>query len=289
MTQQQERKDPVVGQDLGSLTYEVSEQTLENYYQGLGLDRVAIEARTPFDAPVAPSLLPTEADNAFSVRGGFVNQFGNLWMRQEWDLRKPLMPGDSYECTARVVDIYERRDRTVVQQEISVWGPDHELFAQSMHHQSYLLGQNEGEVQLRDPKTKEGARRFEAPRGEAIDAVDATITLEMCGSFFHGSANYHTDQKAAEGLGFSNVVVGGRMTISYVGELMERRFGRGFWEGGKLDVKFTNIVWPDDHITVRGVITEREAEGDATRAHVSAWMEKDDGTVVLVASASALE
>jgi acyl dehydratase len=79
------------------------------------------------------------------------------------------------------------------------------------------------------------------------------------------------------------------MTISYIGELMERRFGRGWWSGGKLDTKFVNVVTPGDHVTARAVLTDRKADGDATRAHVSAWIEKDDGTVVLVASASALE
>ena len=79
------------------------------------------------------------------------------------------------------------------------------------------------------------------------------------------------------------------MTLSDVGELIERRFGAGWWQGGALDLKFTNIVWPGDHVTAKAVITERESENGGTRAHVFAWMEKDEGTVVVVASANALE
>jgi len=56
-----------------------------------------------------------------------------------------------------------------------------------------------------------------------------------------------------------------------------------FYEGGTLDIKFTNIVWPDERVTAKGVITD-ERDG---KANVTVWMEKDDGTVVIVGSASA--
>ena len=57
-----------------------------------------------------------------------------------------------------------------------------------------------------------------------------------------------------------------------------------WFEGGKLDVKFTNIVWPGDSVTARGVLTdERSVSDDIAEARV--WMEKDDGTVVIVGNA----
>ena len=109
----------------------------------------------------------------------------------------------------------------------------------------------------------------------------------MCGTFFHGNANYHTDRRAAEELGFEEVVVGGRMTLSYIGDLMDRNFGRGWFEGGVLDIKFTNIVWPDDVVTPNVVISD-EVTGDGTkRATGSVWMEKEEGDVVIVGTVSA--
>ena len=119
--------------------------------------------------------------------------------------------------------------------------------------------------------------------------LESDITLEMCGLFFHGNKNYHTDRQAAEELGFEEVVVGGRMTMSYIGDMMDRRFGKGWYEGGSLDIKFTNIVWPEDHVIARGVITDRVKENGGTRANVAVWMEKPDGTVCIVGIASALE
>ena len=57
-------------------------------------------------------------------------------------------------------------------------------------------------------------------------------------------------------------VIGGRMTLSCVTELLTRHFGRGLYEGGRLDVKFTNVLWPNEPFTTRGIITGRRAEGD---------------------------
>ena len=132
-------------------------------------------------------------------------------------------------------------------------------------------------------------RKFDVPQGEELDPIERRITLEMCGAYFHGDVNYHTDKEASEALGFEDVVVGGRMTMSYLGDMMDRRFGKGWFEGGTLDIKFTNIVWPNEVVTARGVITDKVEEKGGTRARVTVWMEKPDGTVVIVGKASALE
>lgn len=274
-----ESADPYVGQDLGSIAFTVDEQLLESYVEGLEIERGGGPA-------AVPSMILNAADNLFTGRGGFANSFGNLWIRQQWQMHAPLAPGASYDVTGSVVDIYDYRDRKVVKQEIIVRGEAGELMAQGLHHQSYVLNQSSGEVKLRDPKAK-GRARFEAPPGEALEPIERTITLEMCGTFFHGRASYHTDKRAAAELGFRDVVVGGRMTISYIGELLERRFGERWSHGGTLDVKFTNIVWPNDRVAARGVIAAPAGDDGGATADVTIWVEKADGTVVAVGSATA--
>ncbi len=54
-------------------------------------------------------------------------------------------------------------------------------------------------------------------------------------------------------------------------------------------MKFTNVLWPNEPFTPRGIITGRRVEGDQTRAEVTVFCEKADGTKVIVANASALE
>ncbi len=290
MAERQPNSDEAyIGKDLGSNEFTATDDILRDYFEGLQVDSAPYNEQSPYGRPVAPSMILTNVDGGFSG-AGFNDNFGNLWIRQEWDMRKPMYPAETYKRTSSVVDIYEWRDRTVVKQEVNLWSPADELIARGTHHQSYLLGKSHlGAVKLRDPKQKEGVRKFNVPDGEAIAPIEADITLEMCGSFFHGNKNYHTDKRAAEELGFEEVVVGGRMTMSYIGDMMDRRFGKGWYEGGKLDIKFTNIVWPDDRITARGVITDRVPEDGGTRAYVAVWMEKPDGTVAIIGTASALE
>jgi len=155
----------------------------------------------------------------------------------------------------------------------------------SNHHQSFLLNPPPEEVQFRDPTKKEGARKFIVPEGDALAPLDRSVTLEMCGQYFHGSKSYHTDLEASKALGFGDVVVGGRMTMSYLGHLLDGHFGAPWWTSGRLDVKFTNPTWPNDHVTVKGVATG-PTEEDPSREGVFAWIEKDDGTIVLIATAS---
>ncbi len=116
-----------------------------------------------------------------------------------------------------------------------------------------------------------------------------TVNLEMCNLFYSGNRNYHTDKDAAEELGFDEVVVAGPMSVCFISELMTNRFGTGWYTGGNMDIKFINILWPDEPLTVRGVITERDEESGGVRAHLKVWCEKADGTKTIVGTASALE
>ena len=269
-------KDPIVGQALDSLDFEVTEAMLTNYYDGLGLQR------TP-GSPI-PSMVASAADD-FHSQSRFDQERGHLWTRQEWDLRAPLRPGVAYEAHGRIEDIYRRRNRTVVITAMTLVDPDGAIVAASNHHQSFLL--DDDEVRLRHPAEKEGARTFTVPAGTPLQELDVTVSLEMCGQYFHGLRHYHTDLAASQELGFEEVVVGGRMTMSYVGHLLERHFGEPWWTSGWLDLKFTNPVWPDDHLVVKGVDTGSSL-ADPGRRDVFAWIEKDDGSVAVVANASCL-
>ncbi len=152
------------------------------------------------------------------------------------------------------------------------------------HHQSFLLDAPVEEVQFRDPNKKAGRRKFIVPEGESLAGFERTITLEMCGQYFHGDKSYHTDLKASKELGFRDVVVGGRMTMSYIGHLLDAHYGDRWFQSGRLDVKFTNPCWPNDRISIKGVAMSAD---EPTRESVFAWIEKDDGTIVMIAVASA--
>ena len=69
---------------------------------------------------------------------------------------------------------------------------------------------------------------------------------------------------------------------------MQRAFGSGWLVGGKMDVRLTNVLWVDDRITAHARIREEVREGTQQRVHCDVWVEKEDGTRILVGEASGL-
>jgi len=271
-----------VGKELEPRLFEISKKTVNDYFEGLKVDRSVYKNIGSEDELVTPSMVIIDTE---SISGAsFRNNFGNLWMRQEVDFHGPLPTEERLNVSSKVLDIYEWRNRTIVLQESEIFNEKKELLGAMRHHQSYLLDQKSGKVALRKPSEKEGVRKFDVPKGELLEPVSSEINLEMCGTFFHGNKNYHTDKRASEELGFEEVVVGGKMTISYIGDMLDRTFGERWYNGGKLDVKFTNIVWPGDRVTARGVIAD-ESDSSEGSTEVRVWMEKEDGTVTIVGNA----
>ena len=274
------QSEPSVGKQLPKKNFTVTDALLNDYFEGLDLERSNFDVGK---APV-PTMIATDADNYFG-ESAFSQQRGHLWMRQEWTFSKPMQAGAHYQTEAHIEDIYKKRNRTLVNTAITMkdaWG-DHVLTAN--HHQSFLLDDPVEQVEFREPSKKQGARKFIVPEGTPLEGFEKKITLGMCGQYFHGSKSYHTDKQASLELGFQEVVVGGRMTMAYVGHLLETNCGDRWFKTGKLDVKFTNPCWPNDVISIKGVATGT-IDDDPSREGIFAWIEKDGGTVVLIANAS---
>jgi acyl dehydratase len=281
--------DVYAGKELGALELTVTDEMIQHYIKGLDEPNPWYTTASPFGGPVAPVIVYQDVDTQF--KGWYLdNLFGNLWRRQEWEIHAPTRVGQALRCSARVADRYRRRDRDVVAMELWVRDAAGALIARGVHHQSFMAEQNTGEVALRDPASKEGARAAAEATGEPLSLeLRKTFTEAMCNEYFFRSRNYHNDKDASKALGFGDTVIGGRMTLSCVTELLTRHFGRGFYLGGRLDVKFTNVLWPNEPFTTRGIITGRRQEGGQTRADVTVYCEKADGTKIIVANASALE
>jgi acyl dehydratase len=281
--------DVYPGKDLGTLELVITDEMVQHYINGLDEPNPWYTAASAFGGPVAPVIVFQDADTQF--KGWYLdNLFGNLWRRQEWEIHAPTRVGQTVRCSARVVDRYRRRDRDVVALELWVRDAAGQPIARGVHHQSFMAEQTSGAVALRDPASKEGARDTADATGEPLSVeLRKSFTPAMCDEYFFRSRNYHNDKDASKALGFTDTVIGGRMTLSCVTELLTRHFGRGFYEHGRLDVKFTNVLWPNEPFTTRGIITGRRAEGDRMRADVTVYCEKADGTKIIVANASALE
>ena len=125
--------------------------------------------------------------------------------------------------------------------------------------------------------------------GEAFETPARTLTEAMCYAFSGPARNYHNDRAKAIELGFPEIVVQGMLSVCLVSEMMTRRFGLGWFYGGKMDLRLVNVVWGNDVTGPRGSIIARHAEGRHTRAEAEVWCDKSDGTKTIVGNASALE
>ena len=184
--------EPSVGKILPEKHFTVTDALLEDYFEGLALERGPFDRG---DTPV-PSMIAADADNYFS-ESAFHQQRGHLWMRQEWTFAKPLQRNETYVTQGRIEDIYRKRDRTVVNTAVTLTDSQGAQILSFNHHQSFLLDAPVEEVQFREPNKKPGVRKFIVPDGEPLAGFDCDITLEMCGQYFHGNKSYHTDLQAS--------------------------------------------------------------------------------------------
>ena len=283
-------KDEVyVGRDMGGHEYEITPELVANFTGGTGDDNPWYQDRSPLGAALAPALL--FHSEVYSTLGWYLpNLQGNLHAKQEWEIFAPLMVGDKVRTRCVIVDRYYKRDREFVVNEALLFDSTGRLVSRSRTHQSFLVRPTEGIVIDKSRERSEG-RVFKIGErgGESFDAPMRQITEQMCMAFSGPRKNYHTDREAARALGFPDIVVQGMLSICLIAEMMTRRFGLGFWFGGKLKLNLVNVLWGNDTCGPKGLLVERNPEGKNTRAEADVWCEKADGTKTIVGSASALE
>jgi len=271
-----------VGQDVGGRTFSIIRDAIERYRNGTAsmVDTLGFAPALVFHSEVYRDLswyLP--------------NLIGNLHARQEWELFHPLHAGQVVTSRTTVVERSRKRNRDYVVAEVVLTDDRGRWLQRSRTYQSFLAEDPGDQMVVDRDREKRSDRRFDLPTGEGEDLAlgPRRITHAMCEAFSGPVKNYHTDQAMARALGFPDIVVQGMMSVCFVADLLTKRYGTGFLAAGKLDVRLVNVVWPGDVITAQGKVREVVPEGSRQRAHVDVWCAKDDGTVTIVGTASAIE
>jgi len=284
-------KDHVyVGLDCGRREYMISSQMVQDYADAVQDHYPWYFGSSPFGGPVAPALI-RHSEMFVDRRWYLPNIYGNLHAKQEWELFAPIRIGEHITAHSLVVDRYLKRGRDYVVNEVLLLGDDGRVCARSRSHQSFLRDDVTSGTVIGKEREKETGRRFEVGQGPVLETLASLmkeVGPEMCMRFSGPGKNYHTDREEAVKLGFPEVVVQGMMPICFLSELMTRRFGEGWYCGGKMTVNLVNILWMGETVSVCGVIKELTLEGSHQRAHLEIWCQKVDGTVITVGSASAV-
>jgi hypothetical protein len=277
-----------VGRHCGSNSYEVTPEVVAFYAD-------ALDDPSPLYAEVAPPLLHHSECYKHVGEWYLKNLFGNLHAQQDWELFGAIRIGSSVRSRSTIIERYAKRGRDYVVNETDlVDAADGRLLVRGRTYQSFLPEKRSegGDGFVVDEKSaakKEARPPFPTATGPELPPVKKTIDERRCWMFSGPGKNYHTDKEQAANLGFPNIVVQGMMSTCFVSQVMQDHFGMGWVEGGKMSVKLTNVLWVDETVSAHAKIREEVAEGTRTRVHCDVWVEKDDGTRVILGTASALD
>ena len=286
-----ENDERYVGRDYGSFEYPITPELIATYIAGTGDDNPWYRGDSPLGGPVAPALILHSA--VYKTLEWYLPKiYGNLHARQEWEIFAPVMLGDTLRTHLMIVERYLKRDREYVVNEVIVTNSAGLIVSRSRTHQSFLLPSQKAEGFIVDKsREKDQKRSFTIGErgGQPFESPARQITDAMCFAFSGPARNYHNDRAEAVKLGFPEIVVQGMLSVCMVSEMMTRRFGLGWFYGGKMDLRLVNVVWGNDVTGPRGQIIDRHAEGKRVRVETEVWCDKSDGAKTIVGTASALE
>lgn len=277
-----------VGRYFGEHEYEITPELVRHYCQSVSEDEAAF--RSSGGGSFAPPLLLHS--DVYAFRGWYLPYiYGNLHARQEWQFFAPIVLGQRVVTRSTIVERYLKRDREYVVNEVNYFGDDGRPLMRGRTHQSFLADSGASDTVVDKSREKRPDRRFDVDEGEAIERLSGDqklITLEMCEKFSGPQKNYHNDVEEARKLGFPDIVVQGMMPLCFVADMLARRFGEGLYVGGRMDMRLVNVLWKGDRVQSHGVVQSLTPEGGAQRAQMQVWCEKDDGTKVVIGTASAI-
>jgi len=281
--------DIPVGKYLGERRVEVTAELVGRFAEGAADANPWYAGPSPFGGPVAPALIGSHEPWRFP--GWYPPEVrGALHSRQEWDLYAPVPVGSSFVSRAVVAGRYQRRDRHVIVNEVSLSEPGGRPLARGRTHMSFLREQPVGLV-VDGARERRPDRRFAPGEGDVRELIEGeaqVLTPELCLAATDGRDNYHSNPTIAREWGFPNVVVQGVFNANLLSALLTRRFGAGWFAGGHLDLRLVNVIWGGDTVSARLAVREVVSEEPWRRAVCEAWVAKADGTVTAIGSASAL-
>lgn len=279
-----------VGKSLGRREYSVDADAIAQYIASTGDANPWYLGDSPFGGPVSPALLRSAEQYAFPLKDWYLPKlFGNLHIKQEWDLYRHVPVGSRITTLGTIIDRYFWKDREVVVNEFDIFGEDGAKGARGRCFQSFLVDVDPASTVVgKGPQAKK--ERPEAPGEplEVLEPVERQVTLDLCMAYSGPNKNYHNDLEEAKKLGFPDVVVQGTLSTTFIAEMLTKRFGVGFIEGGRMSLNLVNVLWGGETVTARGVVREHKQEGQRTRALLDVWTEKPDGTKTIAGTASAL-
>lgn len=280
-----------VGKDMGWRDIDTSPAAIDEYIAVSGDDNPWYRGDSPFGGPSLPATFFHY--QAYRHNPGWFPSvtYGTLFARLRFQWAKPLLVGDTARSHAWVSEIQRKGERWHITCDTDIYGPDDVIAVRTRTTQTFLVDQ-EFRGLVRAPDTARQRRTNTSPVPEGAGStpmaeVKKYVTVEMCDRFFGGTRNYHTDPEESKKMGFGDIVVGGPMSVCYIGEMLTKNIGRDLYVGADLDIRFIDILWPNNEITVAGRrMAEPLEELDRGRFPFHVEVQDPTGRTTVVANGS---
>lgn len=125
--------------------------------------------------------------------------------------------------------------------------------------------------------------------GQELPTLRKLVTLNHIRLFSNwANRNLHTDWEYAKKAGLPTPIGQGLQSNAYICQMLINFFGADWLKGGNIDVRFLAYLMPGDIIDVKGVVEERNIEGDSVRFTCRVWCQNQAGQNTCAGTASAL-
>lgn len=280
-----------VGKDLGWRDIDTSPAEVDEYMTVSSDDHEWYRESSPFGRPILPAtFLHFEA---YKHNPGWFPEvtYGTLFARIAFDWCRPLFVGEPVRSHAWISEIQRKAERWHITCDVNVFNGADEIALHTRTTQTFLVDQEyRGIVRSKDEAPRQAKSRTSLLEGAEVlplEPFKQFVTARMCDRFFGGTKNYHTDVEESKKMGFDDIVVGGPMSVCYIGAMLTRNFGQDLFTGARLGIKFVNILWPDREIAVTGVRAASTIdEFERQRVPFSLRIDDDHGRATVVAEGS---
>ena len=125
--------------------------------------------------------------------------------------------------------------------------------------------------------TEETIEQFEAAR-RALIGARADLTRDL-------RSNVHASADLASGMGLAATVAPEEMGLAYLHELLDRRYGIDFRQGGRLTVNYRRPMYAGDTLTAKGLVARTESDGERIASSLQVWLENGRGEMAITGEA----
>lgn len=99
------------------------------------------------------------------------------------------------------------------------------------------------------------------------------------------TASPHAGAELASGMGLASAVAPGELGLAYLHELLDRRFGIDFRQGGQLEISYRRPIYAGDSLAAQGLATPREGKDGRVNWQVQVWLENSRGEQAITGNA----